>query len=248
MDKNKSLKGLRDKLKASHDPKRASGEKKYLKSSQDFFGVTIPAQRKMARELARANPDATRHEVMGLCGALWARPSHQEKTLGIMLLEHYPQYLDMEAIPFIEGVLTDSMDWDHADRASIFLMGSVLEGNPKALRHLTRWSASWGLWLRRASMTAQIPQFREGKGDRRVFFSIARGMLGEKEFFIRKAIGWCVREISKADPIAAFKFLMEIRESASGLTLREGAKRLPEKMKKDVMKNKVTKKKAEKKN
>ncbi|MBI5409163.1 MAG: DNA alkylation repair protein [Nitrospirae bacterium] len=52
-------------------------------------------------------------------------------------------------------------------------------------------------------------------------------MLHEKEFFIRKAIGWCVREISKASPDEAFEFLMKIKDRASGLTLREGAKRLP---------------------
>ena len=87
-------------------------------------------------------------------------------------------------------------------------------------------------------MTAQIKLLRNGKGDRELFYRIARGMLGEKEFFIRKAIGWVVREISKADPGAARDFLMSIRAKASGLTLREGAKRLPAEMKAEVLEKK----------
>ena len=60
-------------------------------------------------------------------------------------------------------------------------------------------------------------------------------MLEEKEFFIRKAIGWGLREIAKAAPDEAFGFLMKIKGRASGLTLREGAKRLPEKLKTQVL-------------
>ena len=79
--------------------------------------------------------------------------------------------------------------------------------------------------------------FKKGLGDRELFFGFARKMAGEREFFIRKAIGWALREMSKADPEAAFDFLMEIKgRGASGLTLREGSKRLPEKMKKAVLK------------
>lgn len=60
-------------------------------------------------------------------------------------------------------------------------------------------------------------------------------MLHEKEFFIRKAIGWCLREISKANPEEAFDFLMKIKDRASGLTLREGSRRLPEKYRKKIL-------------
>lgn len=78
-------------------------------------------------------------------------------------------------------------------------------------------------------MISQILLFRTGRGDRELFFGFAEKMLHEKEFFIRKAIGWCIREIAKAEPYDAFDFLMQIRDRASGLTMREGSKRLPDK-------------------
>jgi 3-methyladenine DNA glycosylase AlkD len=88
--------------------------------------------------------------------------------------------------------------------------------------------------MRRASLISQILLFREGKGDKELFFRLAEEMIEEREFFIRKAIGWTLREMSKADPQAAFDFLLRVKDRASGLTLREGAKRLP-----DEMRNKV---------
>ena len=72
------------------------------------------------------------------------------------------------------------------------------------------------------------------KGNKKLFFEFAEKMLSEKEFFIRKAIGWGLREMAKANPGEAFDFLMKVKHKASGLTLREGSKRLPEKMKKTI--------------
>lgn len=234
MDKSEALKGFRKSLRAAHDPERARQEKRYLKSPYKFFGVRVPHLRALAKDFKRANPGISREQVFDLASALWKSQYHQEKSLAIMVLEQYPQYLDAKAIPSIEQMIGGCNGWDHADWISINLMGRVLEKDPDASRHLVRWSGAWSLWQRRASMTAQIRLLRKGEGDRDLFFKIARGMTGEKEFFIRKAIGWVVREISKADPGAARDFLMRIRKKASGLTIREGAKRLPAQMKEEV--------------
>jgi 3-methyladenine DNA glycosylase AlkD len=120
-----------------------------------------------------------------------------------------------------------STGWDFVDDISIHLVGAVLEKDKRVYGYLKKWSASDNFWMRRASMISQVLLFRHNKGDKKLFFGFAGKMLHEKEFFIRKAIGWCVREISKASPDEAFDFLMKIKDRASGLTLREGAKRLP---------------------
>ena len=238
----KARRRFRQAMRASHDPERAKQEKRYLKSPYKFFGIRVPFLRKLAKDFARENPPGhskvSREFVHTLANTLWEGEYHQEKSLAIMVLEQYPQYLDEESIPVIEQMLGQCNGWDHADWISINLFGQVLASDMAAKRHLIRWSAAWPLWQRRASMTAQIKLLRVGKGDRELFYRIARGMLGEKEFFIRKAIGWVVREISKADPEAARDFLMSIRAKASGLTLREGAKRLPAEMKEEVLEKK----------
>ncbi len=90
-------------------------------------------------------------------------------------------------------------------------------------------------------MISQILLFRNGKGNKKLFFKFAGKMVSEKEFFIRKAIGWCLREMSKSNPDEAFDFLMKIKDRASGLTLKEGSKRLPVKLKSIVLEKRYSK-------
>jgi 3-methyladenine DNA glycosylase AlkD len=93
---------------------------------------------------------------------------------------------------------------------------------------LERWSREPDFWVRRASMLAQLPALRGGAGDFELFASFASRMVEEKEFFIRKAIGWVLRDVSKKRPDLAFDFLSEHIHEVSGLTFREGSKYLPE--------------------
>jgi 3-methyladenine DNA glycosylase AlkD len=105
----------------------------------------------------------------------------------------------------------------------------VVESDPESTTPiLERWSADDDFWLRRASLLAQLPALRAGGGDFELFASFAAAMVGEKEFFTRKAIGWVLRDVSKKRPQLAYEFLSEHIHEVSGLTLREGSKYLPE--------------------
>jgi 3-methyladenine DNA glycosylase AlkD len=75
-------------------------------------------------------------------------------------------------------------------------------------------------------MLSLLPAIRRGGGDFSRFARFASPLVGEKEFFIRKAIGWVLRETSKKRPALAHEFLAAHRDRVSGLTLREGAKYL----------------------
>ena len=105
----------------------------------------------------------------------------------------------------------------------------LVESEPEmAAAVLESWSRDQDFWVRRASMLAQLPALRAGGGDFELFASFASRMVGEKEFFIRKAIGWVLRDVSKKRPDLAFGFLVEHVTEVSGLTLREGSKYLSE--------------------
>ena len=207
-----SLSIFREKMKSGGSSERAVQEKRYLKSPFKFFGTSLPYADKVAKEFRKENPGASYKHVIELAGKLWASEYHDEKRLALRLLQFFPEYLDIGMV----------------DDISIHLVGTVLEMDKKAYAFLNKWSRSENFWMKRASLISQILMFRKGKGDRQLFYDFAERMVSEKEFFIRKAIGWCIREIAKADPEAAFDFLMRIKDRASGLTLREGSKRLPE--------------------
>jgi len=226
---------FRKTLEKNVNKERAVNEKRYLKSPYKFFGVSVPFTDKMAKEFSRENKDAEREYIFKIAKRLWDSEFHEEKRLAVDILRHYPDYIDLDAMPVIEKMLEQSTGWDHIDEISVHMVGSVLKKDKKAYNFLKKWSRSDNFWMRRASLISQILLFRQGKGNHKLFFGFAERMLDEKEFFIRKAIGWCIREVSKLDPEEAFKFLLKIKGRASGLTLREGAKRLSEKMKKIVL-------------
>jgi 3-methyladenine DNA glycosylase AlkD len=227
---------FREKMESGGSSERAVQEKRYLKSPFKFFGTSLPYADKVAKEFRKENPGAGNELIIELARKLWASPYHDEKRLALRLLQFFPEFLDIGIVTMLEKMLMESPTWDLVDDIAIHLVGAVLEKDKKAYAFLIKWSKSENFWIKRASLISQILMFRKGEGDRKYFYDFAERMASEKEFFIRKAIGWCIREISKADPEAAFDFLMRIKDRASGLTLREGSKRLPERQRKLLLK------------
>lgn len=223
---NKQLAAFRTRLREASDPERAEKGKSYLKSPFKFFGNKVPFIGDLAKEFRQENKRADKTYIFGLAERLWGSEYHEEKILAVKLLEQYPQYLDIVAMPMLEKMLSASTGWDHVDGISIYLVGEVLKKDKAAYAYIKKWKGSNNFWMRRASLISQILLLRKGVGDRGLFFGFAEEMIEEKEFFIRKAIGWALREMTKASPDEVFDFLMRIRDRASGLTLREGSKRL----------------------
>lgn len=235
-DINKHIAIFRQTLLKNSNPERAAKEKSYLKSPYKFFGVTVPFIARMAKDFKKANRDIDKGFVFELGKRLWDSEYHQEKTLAIKLLEQYSEHLDYESMPMLECMLSASAGWDHADGIANHLVDAALRKDRRTYEYLKNWSKSENFWMRRAALISQVILFREGKGDRKLFLSMAEKMIEEKEFFIRKAIGWALREMSKTEPDAVFDFLMKVKDRASGLTLREGSKHLPEGKKKLLLK------------
>ena len=227
---------FRKKLKDNSNKERAINGKRYLKSPHKFFGVSLPVTGMIAKEFRKLNPKAEKKFIIALVNNLWNSEYHDEKKLGLRILQFFPEHLDYSVMPFLEKMLQQSTGWDFVDDISIHLIGTVLEKDKRVYDYLKKWSRSENFWMKRSSLISQILLFRNGRGDKELFFKFAEKMISEKEFFIRKAMGWCLREISKATPEDAFKFLIKIKGRASGLTMREGSKRLPEHKKTLILK------------
>jgi 3-methyladenine DNA glycosylase AlkD len=100
---------------------------------------------------------------------------------------------------------------------------------------LDRWSKDDNFWLRRSALLALLSPLRRGEGDFNRFCRYADAMLEEKEFFIRKAIGWVLRETAKKTPRRVVDWLLPRAARAAGLTVREASKHLPAADKKRIL-------------
>jgi 3-methyladenine DNA glycosylase AlkD len=215
-------------LRAVGDEERATGAKAYLKSDLEFIGVAAKPLRAVARSFLEGHPGIDRDSLLGLVRTLWKRPVYELKAVAVALLERRTDDLVIGDLVLVERLLRSSFTWALVDWLCTKVAAPLVERDPSATRRtLEAWSVDENFWIRRASMLAQLPALRAGGGDFKLFASFASRMVGEKEFFIRKAIGWVLREVGKKRPDLVFDFLSAHIDEVSGLTFREGSRYLP---------------------
>ncbi len=212
-----------DGLKAAARPERAEGARAYLKSQRDFLGVSVPDTRAVVRTIGKLD----REPAIALAQKLWEGPWFECRQAAVMVLARSARSLEVEDLALVEGLIRDGETWALVDELSIRVAGPIAAADPEAGSCLDRWSTDECFWLRRASMLALLTSLRKGGGDWPRFCRYAESMLGEREFFIRKAIGWVARDTSRKRPELVRAWVDAHRAGMSGLTLREATKHLP---------------------
>jgi 3-methyladenine DNA glycosylase AlkD len=213
-------------LREAGNPLRAAGEKRYLKSDLEFIGVAIPGVRQVIREFLRAQGKLEREQLIGLVIALWG-PIHERRVVAIDLLERHKRLLTPDDMPLIELLLRESRTWAYVDALAAGVAGDMVERYAELNAVLDRWAIDEDFWIRRSALLALLGPIRRGGGDFERFAHYADSMLDQPEFFIRKAIGWVLREASKKRPELVYGWVAPRTHRASGVTMREAVKYLP---------------------
>lgn len=227
--------GVRTALEATATRRRAAGAKAYLKSDLEFIGADQPAIRRAAKVLAQRVAAAEDEPLRAIVSALWRTRVHELRSVAIGLLELRQVSLDAGDLPLLERLLRDSRTWAYIDWLSTKVIAPMLLRDDAVRAVLPRWAVDDDFWLRRTALLSLMPPVERGQVPFSAFAVLAVPMLGETEFFIRKAIGWVLRAVSKTDPAAVADFLRTHRADVSGLTMREGAKYLPAKVRKELL-------------
>jgi 3-methyladenine DNA glycosylase AlkD len=215
-------------LRAVGTPARAIQEKRYLKSDLVHLGTTVPALRKIVVAFRRAHPELGHDEVVALARELWRKPIHERRAAAVELLELDKDLLVAADLALVESFLRQARGWALVDNLAANVAGDLFERYPKQLgKVLDRWARDDDFWLRRSALLALLLPLRRGGGDFARFGRYADAMLEEKEFFIRKAIGWVLREAGKRTPERVAGWLLPRAGRAAGLTVREASKHLP---------------------
>ncbi len=227
MDAQALIDGLVDELTATAIPERATAEKRYLKSDLDFLGATMPAIRRATRRLKRENPTLGRRDILRLVKRLWELPIHELRAAAVELLELSVPLLEPIDIRLIERLLRESRTWALVDNLSASVVGPLVDRFPELGPVLDAWAADGDFWVRRSALLAHLLALRNGAGDFDRFGRYADAMLEEKEFFIRKAIGWVLRDTSRKRPALVADWVGPRAHRMSGVTIREAIKKLP---------------------
>jgi len=207
-------------------PERAAGQRAYLKSDLEFTGTPVPAVRSAVRAWRRGQDCLDHARLIAAVTALWARPVFECKLAAEELLDQSAALLQPGDAALIEQMLRSARTWALVDGLAASVMGPLVERYPELTATLDRWAADPDFWLRRSALLALLLPLRQGGGDFGRFARYADRMLDEREFFIRKAIGWVLRDTGRRRPDLVAQWLEPRIGRASGVTVREAVKPL----------------------
>ena len=218
--------GIRSRLNAAADPVRAAGSQAYMKSDMPTLGVRVPEVRRITSGAAAQWPCGSFEELRGTVLDLWRSASfREERYAAIDLTGSRLARGRLEMLPVYEEIIRTGAWWDLVDGVAHRICALLQACRPEVERLLRIWSKDPDLWIRRAAITAQLGA--KGATDPALLASVIEANLADREFFIRKAIGWALREYAKTDPEWVRQFAARHENGLSPLSRREALRNLP---------------------
>lgn len=216
---------ITESLRAAAEPAKAPAMAAYMKTTMPFYGVTRPAQAKIAREAKRIHPAGDDADYVRTIELLWDLPHREDKYLAIAFARQWPRFVTFDHVPLYRRMIVEGAWWDFVDEIATHLIGDVLLRDRTSMRTaLDRWIDDDHLWLRRTAILSQ--ERHRDRTDAAMLFGYCERRLDEKDFFIRKAIGWALRSYSRVDPAAVEAFVTKHGDRISGLSRREALRHI----------------------
>ncbi|MFD7629312.1 DNA alkylation repair protein [Streptomyces sp. NPDC059851] len=224
---------LRSALSASADPVRAEQQRAYLRSDLHHLGVGVPDMRRSVTLGRRALGARPAPYVLALVRELWSVPEGGEQVVyeyrwaAVELLVQYARALDATHLPAVEALLRECRTWALVDPLAVHCAGAIASCDAAAGPVLDRWVTDPDFWLRRSALLALLPAIRAGRPDTDRLTRYADTLVDAREFFLRKALGWVLRETSAHDPEFVVAWVERHGTRVAPLTRREALRRLP---------------------
>jgi 3-methyladenine DNA glycosylase AlkD len=218
---------IRAGLAALVDPARAAPMQAYMKSAMPFLGVPTPQRRAVMKACCHGRECADGAALHAAMAALWRQARFREERYAALDLLHLPRHrklLDLSHLPLLQEMLQTDSWWDFNDEISGNALQLLLQRHPETLKPLLRqWARGDDLWLRRAAMLCQR-RMKSGFDAVLLYDCILPSLIGNPcadEFFIRKGMGWALRERAYQSPDEVRAFCREYSDRLSPLTKRE---------------------------
>jgi 3-methyladenine DNA glycosylase AlkD len=223
------VEAVRRELRAAADPAKAPGMQAYMKSAMPYHGVQTPALRRICRRLFAEHPLGSAAAWRATVLLLWREAGHREERYAAVELAGNRRYraerTSMDALPLFEELIVTGAWWDMVDGVATHLVAGLLAEHPEPMTAtLLAWSRTPDRWLRRSAIICQVRA--KAATDLELLYSCIEPNLGDRDFFIRKAIGWALRAYAWTDPDEVARYVHANQARLSGLSRREALKNL----------------------
>jgi 3-methyladenine DNA glycosylase AlkD len=217
---------LRSRLQQVSDPEKAPQMQKYMKSSMPYLGVPAPFARKVFKDtfakLHFENEDSWRNAIL----YIWENARFREEWYAAVALcecRLSNGFLTPDTLSLYERMIVTGAWWDVVDALASHCVAELLRRYPKQIRkEMLTWSRSENIWKRRTSIICQLGFKQET--DLKLLYACIQPSLGSKEFFLRKAIGWALRQYAWTNPGEVRRYVQAHESEMSPLSMREALK------------------------
>ncbi|MEO1061066.1 MAG: DNA alkylation repair protein [Actinomycetota bacterium] len=214
-----------DALAPLEDPERADQMAAYMKDHFPFLGVTAQPRRAAVRaatgELGRPPSE---DELLAAADACWDVDERELQYVATDLLARHRRMLTASALPSLRRLIETKSWWDTVDALASPTVGSIVLGDPELGAEMDRWVDDEDLWVARTAIIHQL-RFKEATDADRLFDHCLR-RAADTDFFLRKAIGWALRQYARTAPAEVRAFVAAHRDELSPLSVREATKHL----------------------
>lgn len=223
MNSKEFINELSNALEKHRNPDNAFHMKKYMRDQYDFFGIKAPLQREITKPSFAKSALPEYKNIYMIVKTFWSKPEREYQHVAMELVSKYVKEFDEKVIELLEFMITNKSWWDTVDYIAAWLVGGYFKKFPGSIKPITgRWIESDNIWLQRSAILFQLKY--KSETDTKLLFKYINQLKHSKEFFIRKAIGWALREYSKTDPETVVKFVDDA--GLEGLSKREALKRI----------------------
>lgn len=215
--------GLREALTDVADPSRAEPMSAYMKYREPFLGVKSPDRKRVQRPFLATGKGQTSNALLADATALWLEPEREFQYVAMDDLRRWAKRLDADALPAVRFLIQARSWWDTVDALAVHVVGPVVK------RHglestMDVWIEDDDLWVARTALLHQLMYKIETDPER--LFAYCERQMGHRDFFIRKAIGWALRQYAYVDPQGVRAFVRAHEDGLSGLSKREALKHI----------------------
>jgi 3-methyladenine DNA glycosylase AlkD len=209
-------------LEALADPDRAAAMRAYMRHQFPFLGVGTPERRRASKPLVAASRRWPSVDAVAVVDHLWSRPEREFRYVGCDVARAAARRWESERLADLRRWVTSDSWWDTVDSLAVSV-GDLVTAHPELAAEMDGWIADQDIWVARVALLHQLGWKDRVDVDRLFGYCAARA--SDTEFFVRKAIGWALRDAARTFPEEVRGFVADHPE-LSGLSRREALKHL----------------------
>jgi 3-methyladenine DNA glycosylase AlkD len=222
---------LDQRFEAARDPIRAVAMAAYMRDQFAFFGIANPQRVRIERAVAAELGDIAGSDLLPYARAAWREREREHQYAAARCLRAGASQLPTGVLDEVGKLITTKPWWDTVDELAAHVVGPLVRSHRSQRAVMDRWLVDDDIWLARTAILHQLTWKSETDAD--WLFAACLRRAGDREFFIRKAIGWALRTYSYVDAPAVERFVEDHRDELSGLSAREALKAVERQRRRD---------------